>query len=184
MNNNSLYGNYRTRTFCDIFTDVTMFTDEVKNNGLSIDLKDKSISDIYYLLYANYGNSHIASSDENQFKYKLFSIIYRFGGIWERKLEVLNKLAKLDEDEILATSKHISSHAYNPGEYNIDSNGELNYINEQNKSTSEGSKVVSYANYLDQLQDVTTDFIELFKSLFITVVMPELPLWYVMEEIE
>ena len=75
MWNNSLYGNYRTRTFTDICKDVDEFLKDYKNIGIPTSVDDPTAQLVYYLLYANYGNSHIASSDENKFKYKLFSLI-------------------------------------------------------------------------------------------------------------
>lgn len=183
---NSLYGRYRTRTFCEVFPDKKTFRDALVSCGLSISLTEESITNLYYLLYAQYGNSHIASSDENQFKYKLYSIVYRFGGLWQRKLEVIKRLQELSEDDITNTGKFISSHAYNPGEYgtSIDNNEEeLTYINEQNKSINRGSIINSYSNYMSQLIDPTSEFIDMFKVLFITIVQPEKPLLYEMDEL-
>lgn len=76
-NNNSLYGNYRTRKFTDIFPDVSTF---VASYNLGITNPSYTITEaqaefVYYLLYSKYGNSHIASSDENQFKFRLSTLI-------------------------------------------------------------------------------------------------------------
>lgn len=71
----SLYGNYRTEKFTDIYPDVESFIADYKSIGIPVSITEDIAQTVYYLLYANYGNSHIASSDEMKFKYKLFSLI-------------------------------------------------------------------------------------------------------------
>ena len=66
-----LYGSYRTRTFSEVFPDANEFVEAYVNSGLypsTVQIPTTSLTALYYLLYARYGNSHIASSDENQFK--------------------------------------------------------------------------------------------------------------------
>lgn len=72
-NGASLYGNFRTRTFSDIFGSAEQFINEFDATVFSTDIGAIKLDLIYALLYSRYGNSNIASSDENQFKYKLFS---------------------------------------------------------------------------------------------------------------
>ena len=96
MFNNSLYGNYRTRKFTDIFPNVGKFTDEYEHAGIPPTLsEDSSVTTLYYLLYARYGNSCIASSDENQFKYKMWTIIYSYGPAWEKRVEIQKNLTQI-----------------------------------------------------------------------------------------
>ena len=85
---NSLYGNYRTRKFTDIFPDVETFLQNYKNNGIQTTISDESATTLYYLLYSRYGNSHIANSDETQFKYKLFGTVFSYGPTWEKRLDM------------------------------------------------------------------------------------------------
>lgn len=101
--------------------------------GNSAKLEVADATTLYYLLYARYGNSSIANSDENQFKYKIFSTIYIGGATWAKKQEIQDKLRAMTEDEILAGTKAINNHAYNPQTApTTDTVEELNYINEQN----------------------------------------------------
>ncbi len=182
---NSLYGNYRTRTFCDIFPDYNTFEVVYRKSPLNISgLRDENLTILYYELYALYGNSHIASSDENQFKYKLFMIIFNKGLIWQRSLDIQAKLQNLSEEQILQSAKYLSSHAYNPGEGGevIDGDTILQYINDQSSTKQSGPYIASMVNYMQSLVDVTSAFIGEFKKLFLTIVNPELPLWYVEDE--
>ena len=187
---NSLYGNYRTRTFTEIFPDEDTFVNEVRESRLNNpSITIEHLQQLYYLLYAAYGNSNIASSDENQFKYKMYTIIFNKGGKWQKNLEIQERLESLTESEITQINKVITNHAFNPGEIDAMDNGIdgetlLNYINDQTANTMKGSILTAYNNYITLLLDVSTDFIREFKPLFLTVAQPELPLWYISSEEE
>ena len=95
----SLYGNFRNRKFTDIYEDVNAFLYDFNNIGIPKKITDDNATTLFYLLYANYGNSVIATSDENRFKYKLFSIIYEYGPTWEYRLKLQDKFRELIDDE-------------------------------------------------------------------------------------
>lgn len=172
---------YRNEKFTDIYPDVQTFLTEYKTSPLyDEEMQDTNLMKLYYLLYAKYGNSTIASSDINQFKYKLYSIIYDQGPIWQKYLYIQKQLRSLSNDEILKSSEYINSHAYNPGQY-MNDNGILDYINDQTKSTTYNATINAYYSYLNTLNSFTETFLDMFKSLFLTVVAPEKPGWYAMD---
>lgn len=177
---NSLYGNFRHRYFTEIYPNVEIFTSEVKSSPIPLKISDTSLSTLYYLLYSRYGNSVIVNSDENQFKYKLYSIIFTYGPTWEKRLDIQDKLRELSDDELMKGGKAIYNHAYNPGTSpSTASLDELIAINEQNTTNYKKSKVDAYANLMAILEtDVTEEFLTKFKKLFLIIVEPELPLWY------
>lgn len=179
----SLYGNYRTRKFTDIYPDVTTFTNDYNNIGIPTTITSENISTLYYLLYAKYGNSHIANSDETQFKYKLFGTVFSYGPTWEKRLDMQNELRTMSDDDLIKGSKQIVNHSYNPSTAPSTATlEELTTINEQNTNNYKRSKLDAYAFLWDLLAtDVTTEFINKFKSLFLVIVEPQLPLWYVTE---
>lgn len=180
MWNKSLYGNYRQVKFTDVYPDVATFLAEYNNNGIKTTISQDSATTLYYLIYSRFGNSVIASSDTNRFKYDLFGTIFSYGPTWEKKLDIQEKLRNLTDDELFAGATQIYNHAYNPG--TAPSTGtldELPAINEQNTSKYKKDKMSGYAMLVNLLDtDVTESFISKFKKLFITVVQPELPLWY------
>lgn len=180
----NLYGNYRNVKFTDVWNNVDAFTGDYKDNGITVTISDTSISLLYYLLYARYGNSTIASSDVNQFKYKLFSIIFMYGPTWEKRLEVQKGIRELTLEEVQKGGKAIYNTALNPNQAPTTASlEELKFINQQNTSNFVKSKVDAYAIIIGLLEtDVTEEFIGQFKKLFLTVVSPELPLWYVTQE--
>lgn len=185
--NNLLYGNYRTRTLNDIYSKYSEFEADFnmyKGIGLNPNFNNQTTPQtIFYLLSGKYGNSHIANSDENQFKLKLFSTIFQFGPTWEKRLDIQAKLRGMNETDILTGSKQINDHAYNPSTEpsgpNV-VNGEITSVNEQSKIKYTKSKVDAYASLYAMLEtDVTEDFLGRFKRLFLAIVEPEYPLWYI-----
>lgn len=183
--NNLLYGNYRTRSFNDIYGDINDFKlsfEYYKSVGLDPKLiKQESISTIFYLLCARYGNSHIANSDENQFKLKLFSTIFQYAPYWEKKLDIQAKLRGFTEEQLREGSKQINNHSYNPSTApTTDTLEELLTTNEQTATKFKKSRLDAYGILSDLLErDVTEEFIGKFKKLFLYIVEPQLPLWYV-----
>lgn len=178
---NSLYGNYRQRKFTDIYGDKNTFLTDYKENGLPTTISDDTATTLYYLLYARYGNSTIASSDENQFKYKLFSTVFMYGPTWEKRLDIQEKLRTLTDDQLREGSKAIYNHAFNPSTApSTDTLDELTTINDQNTTKYKKTPMEGYSTLLMLLEtDVTAEFLDRFRKLFLVVVEPELPLWYV-----
>lgn len=176
----NLYGNYRNRKFTDIWGDVDAFLEDYTSAGIPTSITTTSATTLFYLLYARYGNSTVASSDENQFKYKVMSIIFQYGPTWEKRLEVQKELRELDLEELRESSRVIYNHSYNPSTTPGTTEDDiLETINDQNVTKHKRSKTDAYALLIGLLDtDVTEEFISKFKKLFLTVVSPELPLWY------
>ena len=180
----SLYGSYRQKKFTDVYDSVEKFLSDYNSVGLPTTISQGSAQTLYYLLYGRYGNDVIASSDINRFKYRLFGIIFQYGPTWEKRLEIQEKLRGLTEDEILTGSRQIYNNAQNPStEPSTDTTEELQYINEQNVTKNRRGKLDAYAMLMELLRsDVTNEFLTKFKTLFLTVIEPEEPLYYVSEE--
>ena len=169
-------------TFTDIYDNVEDFVNDYKTSGLCIDsngdpdkisikISDDSATTLYYVLYAEYGNSSIRNWDETQFKYKLFSTIFMYGPSWEKRLEVQAKLRALKEDELTLGAKQIFNHSYNPSTApSTDTLDELKTINDQNVTKNQRSKLDAYNLLLSLLEtDVTNEFLNKFKPLFMQI---------------
>lgn len=137
------YIKYDTMKFCDIFNNADTFISEVKGSPLMYKtvnsevvylMSDKALINLYYLLYARYGNSPIANGDINQFKYKMFAIIFQYGPTWETKLNIQEAIRNLDIEDIKNGSTAIYNRALNPeNDPTTQTTTELTYINEQNR---------------------------------------------------
>ena len=148
----------------------------------TIDLTSNLPKTLYYLLYARYGNSSIASSDENQFKYKVFMTIFEYGAAWRIRLQLQEKLlnTKVDGTEASHGTIMYYNHAENPdtapgtGDFQA-----LDGISSQNTSNVKRGKLEGYAMIGSLIDtDHTQWFLDKFKKLFIKVVTPQKPLWY------
>ena len=180
--NCSPFGNFRTRTFSEIYSDSTAFKNSFKNSGIPLEITDTSLTTLYYLLYARYGNSHIASFDENQFKYQLQSTVFMYGPAWEKRLEIQKKLRNLSEEDIMRGGQAIYNTATAPGTEIaglVDGEGKLDYIDGQNTTAYRKSKLEGYSLLYEVIEtDVSKEFINRFKDLFLKIVEPYSPLWY------
>lgn len=142
------------------------------------------IKTLYYLLYSKYGNSAIASSDVNQFKYKVFTTIFEYAPAWKKRLEIQEKLFNINLSEVdpdyLKGTMVMYNHAVNPDtEPTTTSYDALPGINRQTVQTTKRGMLEGYSTLLELVNtDVTGAFLNKFKKLFITVVMPQAPLWY------
>lgn len=193
MTCNSYYGGYRTRTFAEIFPEVWGFRDEWEasqfNNFSGRDYMvglNAIIPQIYYMLYAHYGNSHIAYTDENQFKYYVWTLLYQYGPTMAKEREIQEKLVMMDDAEIVLGGKAVYNHSYNPNtEPSTNSLEELLTINDQNTTNYKKSKLEGYANLQVLLKkDVLDEFIHRFARLFIKITAPDYPLLYETEVYE
>lgn len=179
----SLYGSYRQKKFTDVYESVEDFLADYKGCGIPTTISDNSVQTLFYLLYGSYGNDIVASSDINRFKYKLFSIVFQYAPNWERQLEIQSKLRGLTEDDIRRGSRQIYNTAQNPStEPSTDTTDELQYINNQNVTKTQRGVLEGYATLLSLLRtDVTQEFLNRFRKLFLTIVQPEEPLLYITE---
>lgn len=184
---------YDTKLFSEIYSEASKFVADYKASGLydataghlNNSLSDEKATTLFYLLYAKYANNPIANLDENQFKYKMWSTIFKYGPAWEKKLDIQNKIRELTEDEIRVGSKAIYNHAYNPStEPSTASLEELTAINEQSTTNYKKSKVDAYmALWQIVVSDVTEAFIKKFAYLFKQFVTPERT-WIYVQELE
>lgn len=174
---------YSTKLFTEVWDNENEFIEDIKTSGLN-KLKDSSLSVLFKLLYAKYGNSPIANNDENQFKAKIAAVIFQYGPTWEKRIEVQDRIRKLSEDELRAGAKVIRNSAMNPEtEPTTAALEELTYVNMQNVDNYKKSILEGYS-ILEELlaTDVTGEFINKFKICFKQFVMPEFTTLYISEE--
>ena len=183
----SYYGGYRTRTFSQIFPSFADFQREYSETALAVPFTQEggeatglTLAQLYYMLYAHYGSSHIAFSDENQFKYYMWSIMYQYGPTVIRKREIRETLLKMNDEEILRGGKAIYNHSFNPN--TAPSTGtleELLTINDQNTTNYKKGKAEGLLGFLAVIEnDPVDEFIHKFKQLFIKIIAPDYPLLY------
>ena len=145
MSNVEMIPQYDTKLFNEIWESVNDFCYDYQHVGIPTTISVQSAMTLYYLLYAKYGNNPLANYDENQFKYKVFSIIYSYGPTWEKKLSIQTRLRSLSEDDLLKGSKAIYNTALNPSDApGTGTLEELDYINSQNTTNYKRSVMEAY----------------------------------------
>ena len=183
---NSLYGNYRQVKFTDVYPDAETFVTDYKESALPTTISNDTATTLYYLLYSRYGNSVIASSDTNRFKYDLFATIFSYAPTWEKRLDVQEKLRKMSDAELFTGQTTINNHSFNPSTAPSTSTlDELTTINEQHTMKGKRDKLTAYTELSRALwTDVTEQFLDKFQKLFLIILQPEIPLWYATPVIE
>ena len=177
---------YNTKLFTDIYETVNDFCYDYQHVGIPTTISVNNAMTLYYLLYAKFGNSPIANLDENQFKYKLFSVVFMYGPAWEKRLDIQNEIKNLSADDLLQGAKVIHNHAFNPStDPSTATLEELTYINDQNTSNYKKSKMDAYGQLWSLISsDVTAEFLNKFNICFKKFVKPANPLIYVTDEEE
>lgn len=185
MCNDSYYGAYRNLKFTDVWDKASDFTAEYAGSALNGALTTANAQVLYYLLYARYGNSTIASSDVTQFKYKVFANIFQYGPSWQKELQIQKELREANLEDLQVGAQMIYNHANNPStapstEPKI--TDLLPYVDDQRTSGYKTAKIEAYSSLLQLLkEDVTEKFLKHFRKLFLTVVQPEQTLLYATE---
>lgn len=186
---NSMIPQYSTMLFTDVWNSADEFVSDYKASGLydtNNKISDTSATNLFYLLYARYGNSPLANRDTTQFQYKVFSLIFQYGPKWEKDLDIQTKVRALTDDQIRLGSKAIYNQALNPQTTpSTAALEELTYINQQNTTNYRKSPLEGYAMLEELLRDdITKTFIDKFNICFKKFVSSERPIIYVSEEDE
>lgn len=177
----------RTRTFEEIFPSADAFmnaTVGTENTLISsfipVPISPDKMTMLYYMLFAQYGVSHIASRNEDQWKLDLFSRIYQYGGIWQKKLYMRDNLLALSDAELRKGSRDIYNHASNPSTAPSTATlHELSRIDDQNTTNRERSTMDAYAMLMSLLdEDITRDFLKKFENMFLKFLGRDYPLGY------
>lgn len=166
-----------SKTFSDVYNDADTFYKESNEYGFTQTISEDSTKKVFYLLTAQYGDTALLGyTNETRWKMKLFSLLYQYGLIWEKRMAIADQLAKLSLDEVQTGYQIINNHALNP--QNQPTTEELDYINEQNVSKTKKAKIDALmAMYENQKASYTKDFIDKFKVLFNPILTISDPLY-------
>lgn len=96
-----MFPQYDTKLMTEVWSQASEFLTDYQNAGIPTTISVQNATTLYYLLYARYGNTPIANYDENQWKYKMFSIIFQYGPTWEKRLSIQDTLRGLQISELV-----------------------------------------------------------------------------------
>lgn len=165
---------YETKLFCEIYESVNDFVYDYNNIGIPKIISVDNCSLLYYLMFARHGNDPIANYDENQFKMKLWTMVWQYGPMWEKKIALQTELRGLTTDQLREGAESIANHASNPNtEPSTNAYSPLPYIDSQNAIKGKISPIDAYAKIWNMLEaDATDEFLENFDKLFKKFVKP------------
>ena len=101
MSNVEMFPQYDTKLMTDVWSQASDFLTDYQNAGIPTTISNQNATTLYYLLYAKYGNTPIANYDENQWKYKMFSVIFQYGPTWEKRLDIQTTLRGLQIADLI-----------------------------------------------------------------------------------
>ena len=164
---------YSKMTFAQIWPSQKAFLDDYSELGGHLVMPNAPVSEnalktLYFLLYARYGNNPIVNNDVNQWKFKMFSVIFAYGPAWERKVQIQKTIMELAEADLLVGARQIYNHALNPSTAPKTSDlEELNYINDQNTAIHKKAKMEAYGILWELIHtNHTEEFLTRFKDCF------------------
>jgi len=178
----SQYGLYRTNTFVEVFPNKQKFREYYEEVGLGGFQKEETLGNLWTLLYARRGNDAVLSSDQQRFVYNLFSIVFKYGPDFEKKMELQKKIRSLTEEELSKGTTAIYNHADNPS--TIPTSQDFEQLHKIDSQTATGYKKARVDSLMLQYDAMNTRYIEEFLRRFDNLFSPfpaEIPLYYYIE---
>ena len=166
--------------FEDIWESSTAFVNAYHNQSLPQELKDETITTLYYLLYGRYGSDCISGTNVRQWEYRFWGMVFQYGPAWEKRLEVQKRVRELSEDDLRDGDLNINNLAYNPGTAPETTSDEiLQGIAQQNAGIKKRSILGGYSMLESLLAtDVSEEFLAHFKDLFKPLLYSGVPYLY------
>lgn len=140
----SNYPRFDTKLFSEIWERADEFIQDYQTNGIPMTITTVNATTLYYLLYARYGNNPIANYDEEQFKYKVFSIIWSNGPTWQKRLEVQNTLRGLQLSDLLDDGSLHELFSHTGSENSSKTGSDSNTRTYQEAGTNTGTQAVAH----------------------------------------
>ena len=164
---------YNKLTFAEVWPSQQAFLDDYSSLGGYLVMPNAAVSEnalktLYFLLYARYGNNPIVNNDVNQWKFKIFAVIFSYAPAWERKVQIQKTIMELAESDLVTGAKQIYNHALNPSTApSTGSLEELTYINDQNIAIHKKAKMEAYSILWELIHtNHTEEFLTRFKDCF------------------
>ena len=137
MSNVKMVPQYDTKLMTEVWSQASEFLTDYQNAGIPTTISVQNATTLYYLLYARYGNTPIANYDENQWKYKMFSIIFQYGPTWEKRLDVQKTLRDLQISDLVDNGSYheLFNHSASESSSKTGSDNNTRTLNTTEKNT-------------------------------------------------
>lgn len=137
MSNVEMFPQYDTKLMTEVWSQASEFLTDYQAAGIPTTISVQNATTLYYLLYARYGNTPIANYDENQWKYKMFSIIFQYGPTWEKRLSIQDTLRGLQISDLVDNGSfhELFSHSASESSSKTGSDNNTRTLNTTEKNT-------------------------------------------------
>lgn len=188
MTESPIYTNsYITRKFGEIWVDEPTFTAEMfklMTDAYDTTLTEAQCKRLFYELSARFTGSNVRYTDEFQFKLRLGSIMSQYGPLYFSNLELVAQAQGTELDQFMTAGKTLMNAAQNnatlPG---VGTDQELPYVNSQNVVNTKRAIDIALDAKKSFLRDeFTKQFYTRFNELFISIIYPQMPMWFITEE--
>lgn len=163
---------YENKVFNDIFPDYETFKNWYLSTPFSEDETDVPTLKTFSLLQYEYGDSHIAFTEDG-FKQHFAIDIFTFYKEFEETSKVIAELMKLTDEEIENYDISIVNIANVPEVESSTDVENVDFLSTQQKQISKKGKLQVKKEQLSNKRSYTTrSFIKKFKKLFIRILSP------------
>ena len=137
MINVDMIPQYDTKLMTEVWSQASDFLADYQNIGIPTTISAQNATTLYYLLYARYGNTPIANYDENQWKYKMFSIIFQYGPTWEKRLDIQTTLRGFQISDLIDNGSYheLFNHSASESSSKTGSDNNTRTLNTTEKNT-------------------------------------------------
>lgn len=178
---------YATPKFSDLWQSALEFTEDMHplmTEGFDTELTAAQCNRLFYELSARYTDGHIRYTNIMQFKLKLGALLSTYGPLYFQQLALIKDASSRTIEDYLRDGKVLTAVADNNNSMPaVGSENELPYTNAQSVTNSTRAIDVALSVKRGLLRDeVSNAFYNRFKELFISILIPQTPLWFVTEE--
>lgn len=150
---------YDTKLMTEIWDSAQDFVYDYEHCGIPTTITSVHATTLYYLLYARYGNNPIANYDEEQFKYKMFSVIFQYGPTWEKRMSVQETLRGLQLADLIddGSMSELFTHSGSNSSSKSGTNGNTRTYEEDGTNTGTSEVARTGTQALAKTGTVSTD---------------------------
>ena len=158
-----------TFTFLEIFPNYEFFKEKILEESIlpAADIDEPTLKYIWALMYRSFGNIEVMYTVKQDFIDRFLNEFEDYFAKIKREREIISKIHKLSDDELLIVSESINNFANNPNDLPEDPTKPLSYISNQNWGRITNGKIAAYLQALNNLPSYRSgEIIKKFRPLF------------------
>lgn len=158
-----------TFTFLEIFPDYETFKKTIEDQSIiaAADLDEATLKYLWAVMYRSFGNIEVMYTVKQDFIDRFLNEFEDFFAKVKREREIIAKIHKLTDEELLIVSESLNNFANNPNDSPEDPTKPLAYISNQNWGKISNGKFTAYLQALNNIPSYRTgEIVKIFRPLF------------------